>query len=234
MTQSTPSIVDTMREALEATAEAPHKRYPGQITDHIYSSDCPACVAQSLLRHWPHTGSTLPSDGVTIPAIPAGMKPWHGGDTAPEDWDGGPVLVRAGYLIRRPERGELNLWRHYAGWPLGDVIAYSPKPPMVANNGGRRCETCGERLDNDQRIPCHDCAAAPKAPPVAQAEGVERLTEALGLALKYLAAHEPGDSRAVSDEFVAMAAIHAGLGSDEAMAVIRAALSATTERGGGQ
>ncbi|WP_286880852.1 hypothetical protein [Sphingomonas sp.] len=174
MTQTTPSSVDAMREALEATAGAPHKRYPGQITDHIYSSDCPACVAQILLRHWPHTLSTLPSDGVTIPAIPAGMKPWDGGDTAPEDWDGGPVLVRNGDLIRRPERGELNLWRHYAGWPLGDVIAYSPKPPMVANNGVRRCETCGERLDNDQRIPCHDCTAAPKAPPVAQAEGVER------------------------------------------------------------
>jgi len=30
--------------------------------------------------------------------IPEGMKPWHGGDAAPVDWDGGPVLYRNGVI----------------------------------------------------------------------------------------------------------------------------------------
>jgi hypothetical protein len=51
--------------------------------------------------------------------------------------------------------------------------------------------------------------------------------DALGLALSYLVQNEPGDSRAVSDEFVAMAAIHAGLGGEKAMAVIRDAIART-------
>lgn len=179
MTTTPAPSVDAMREA-KPCQKCGGKGFPRQSGDgDVEWLQCCSCGHEGPLRYslteavtgW---NANLPFDGVTIPAIPAGMKPWDGGDTAPEDWDGGPVLVRNGDLIRRPERGELNLWRHYAGWPLGDVIAYSPKPPMVANNGVRRCETCGERLDNDQRIPCHDCTAAPKAPPVAQAEGVER------------------------------------------------------------
>lgn len=53
---------------------------------------------------------------------------------------------------------------------------------------------------------------------------IVNLREALGLALVYLERFEPGDSRAVSDEFVALAAVQCGLGDDACMAVIRRAL----------
>lgn len=54
-----------------------------------------------------------------------------------------------------------------------------------------------------------------------------RLREALGLALMWLEPHEPPDSRAVSNEFVAMAAIHAGLTDNvgECMEIIRAEIA---------
>lgn len=54
---------------------------------------------------------------------------------------------------------------------------------------------------------------------------VGRLREALNLALCWLVKNEPGDSRAVSNEFVAMAAVHGGYENDECMAIIRAALA---------
>lgn len=49
--------------------------------------------------------------------------------------------------------------------------------------------------------------------------------KALDLALCYLGALEPGDSRAVSDEFVAMASVQRGDASPNVMAVIDAALA---------
>ena len=58
----------------------------------------------------------------------------------------------------------------------------------------------------------------------ALADTIERLREALGLALHVWSLNEPGDSRAVSDEFVACAAVEAGLPDlGEAMGVIRRA-----------
>ena len=62
--------------------------------------------------------------------------------------------------------------------------------------------------------------------PATTGEG-ERLRRALSLALKWLIQYEPGDSRAVSDEFVAMAAIEAGLGDASCDAIISAALERT-------
>lgn len=52
------------------------------------------------------------------------------------------------------------------------------------------------------------------------------LQRALNLALVYMSRFEPGDSRAVSDEFVAMAAVSIGNTSPEVIAVIDAALAA--------
>jgi len=61
-------------------------------------------------------------------AIPAGMKPWHGGDSAPEDWDGGQVMLTDGSFCMPVG----HLWH-----PFGDVhvAAYTPKPtpPPIAN-----------------------------------------------------------------------------------------------------
>ena len=50
-----------------------------------------------------------------------------------------------------------------------------------------------------------------------------RYKEALELALAILIRLEPGDSRAVSDEFVAMAEVLHNGGSEESMSIIRAA-----------
>lgn len=50
--------VSTLRTRLETTAAAPHSRYPGQRGDHVYASDCPACVAKHLLRNWPHSAAS--------------------------------------------------------------------------------------------------------------------------------------------------------------------------------
>ncbi len=66
--------------------------------------------------------------------IPAGMTIWRGGDAAPADWDGGPVLHRSGWL--GPTHGDRNplAW----GWdypddgmPETDIIAYTPKPTLA-------------------------------------------------------------------------------------------------------
>jgi len=53
----------------------------------------------------------------------------------------------------------------------------------------------------------------------------EDLALALNLALEWLIRREPGDSRAVSNEFVAMAAIEAGLTDEACRQVIRDALA---------
>lgn len=50
-----------------------------------------------------------------------------------------------------------------------------------------------------------------------------REREALGLAVAMLSHYEPGDSRAVSDEFVALAAVACGIAKDEDWTIIRAA-----------
>ena len=53
----------------------------------------------------------------------------------------------------------------------------------------------------------------------------ERLGRALDLALAMLIKHEPGDSRAVSNEFVALATVAAGIDNDSSWAVIDTALA---------
>lgn len=39
----------------------------------------------------------LPADHFAYKALDAGFEPWGGGDSAPEDWDGGEVLLRNGW-----------------------------------------------------------------------------------------------------------------------------------------
>lgn len=60
------------------------------------------------------------------------------------------------------------------------------------------------------------------------------LSKALNLALLYLARLEPGDSRAVSDEFVAMAAVASGDTAPEVMRVIDEALVVSSNNRGGE
>lgn len=56
----------------------------------------------------------------------------------------------------------------------------------------------------------------------------EEVVKALNLALEMLGRYEPGDSRAVSDEYVAMAAVAAGRADAKCVRVIDRALSALT------
>ena len=64
--------------------------------------------------------------------ISAGMKPWHGGDYAPDDLDDTkPLWNRAGYpadIARHP----WVRWSHDGG--SGDIIAYVPKPSAISSS----------------------------------------------------------------------------------------------------
>lgn len=55
-------------------------------------------------------------------ALPEGMVPWAGGDSAPEDYDGGLVLLRDGSEIW--PKGIMD-WMHLDNG--ADIIAYTPK-----------------------------------------------------------------------------------------------------------
>lgn len=71
---------------------------------------------------------STPEAGVEIPA---GMKPWLGGDSAPEDWNAsGALMMREGCVIDG-DQGEPD-WRHQ--WGEGDIIAYTPKPQPQASD----------------------------------------------------------------------------------------------------
>lgn len=64
-------------------------------------------------------------------AAPVGMVPWAGGDSAPEDWDGGLVLLADGtYWQEDPEDGPIYWGRDFSETGCiepGCVIAYTPK-----------------------------------------------------------------------------------------------------------
>lgn len=60
--------------------------------------------------------------------IPTGMKAWHGGDSAPDDWDGGAILFRDGTLETLHSKGWD--WTHVLTDPPSvravEIIAYAP------------------------------------------------------------------------------------------------------------
>lgn len=73
---------------------------------------------------------------MSVPApeiLPIGMVPWAGGDSAPADWDGGPVLrrrsnVRGGYSLGNA--GHADWWKRHeirGNRHLTDIIAYTPR-----------------------------------------------------------------------------------------------------------
>ncbi|MFS0771011.1 hypothetical protein [Sphingomonas sp. 1P08PE] len=59
---------------------------------------------------------------------PAGMKPWHGGDKPPADWEGGAALFRDGTLSDLYSDGWD--WGHHPDDPphvrAVEIIAYWP------------------------------------------------------------------------------------------------------------
>lgn len=64
-----------------------------------------------------------------------------------------------------------------------------------------------------------------------RASALEVTEKALRLAVNMLSQYEPPDSRAVSDEFVALAAVSCGIANADAVRIIDAALQAS-EAGG--
>ncbi len=65
-------------------------------------------------------------------AIPAGMKAWHGGECAPDDWDGGEVKRLDGRFSVLPLDTHASHWRHDAD--DNDIIAYTPKASEVSGD----------------------------------------------------------------------------------------------------
>lgn len=74
---------------------------------------------------------------MTAPTIPPGFKPWHGGDSAPADWDGGEVYTHdssedAGevYSLAPSFFGEGDeCWQRDNTFV--DIIAYTPTTPIA-------------------------------------------------------------------------------------------------------
>lgn len=57
------------------------------------------CAYVGTGHHWEGVSSIrLPADHWANAAINAGFEPWGGGDSAPEDWDGGEVLRGSGKI----------------------------------------------------------------------------------------------------------------------------------------
>lgn len=91
-------------------------------------------------------------------AVPAGMVPWHGGDSAPADWNGGPVLFRNGFVTS----GIGSSWSH--PWAKGvdgepemdgattpyDIVAYTPVAALQPQQGSLKPAEDVERVVNDR------------------------------------------------------------------------------------
>lgn len=86
-----------------------------------------------------HTMSIrLPANHWAYQALAAGFEPWPGGDAAPDDWDGGEVLLRHGGIVKSTN------WRHGADLPGGhryDVIGYRKQKPTDTVTLKLECDT---------------------------------------------------------------------------------------------
>lgn len=76
------------------------------------------CAYVGTGHHWEGVSSIrLPADHWANAAINAGFEPWGGGDSAPEDWDGGEVLWKTGKVDGAGQ------WQHKPEWlEFGYVI----------------------------------------------------------------------------------------------------------------
>lgn len=115
--------VEIMREALEWYAEhVAGCRKIGRIGDpfrHALDED-----------GGQRARAAVPPSKPDAPTLPEGMKPWHGGDAAPEDWDGGECL-RSDRVTMLPSEG--TDWQHKND--RYDIIAYTPVARPAATEG---------------------------------------------------------------------------------------------------
>jgi len=76
----------------------------------------------------------------TQAAFERGMKPWDGGDAAPDDWDGKEVLTRSGEMVDPKDARDAFTWGHASPddklrMPHFDIVAYNPKPAPIDWSG---------------------------------------------------------------------------------------------------
>lgn len=81
---------------------------------------------------------------MTDDAIPAGMVAWAGGDAAPADWDGGPVLRRHGGMSL--PNGQFA-WSSNGGGQ-GNIIAYTTAASSDERDGAREALITIDRVAN--------------------------------------------------------------------------------------
>lgn len=116
---------------LRAAAQQMVDAWAGSDEDAMESAECNLRCA---LAGQPFTYAATPSSD--SPAIPEGMKPWHGGDKAPDDWDPlGPVMLADDQILEADE--EPLDWTHCGreGCCLECwcIIAYTPKLTLASH-----------------------------------------------------------------------------------------------------
>lgn len=99
-------------------------------------------LVQAFARH------RLASVSSASAEIPAGMKPWTGGDSAPGDWDGGPVLWRNGRIGASPAVPAWEQWCRRTDPDGRDIMAYTPEPVPATNQAG---EVAKALFDHEMR-----------------------------------------------------------------------------------
>lgn len=91
------------------------------------------------------------------PAIVAGMVPWHGGDSAPGDWNGGRVLLASGEVLHPYQTDDEFDWeRSYSETGCiepGNIIAYTPRARPSAAKDEQPAIVEGERVTLEECPP---------------------------------------------------------------------------------
>jgi hypothetical protein len=115
--------VERLREALIAMG----RMIPGVMVSDRASNDFLTKLPEEMAHYHLRRAALAQADQPSAAAIPAGMVPWHGGDGAPDDWDGGNCLTRQGELVL-----PLTDFRWLQGPALSsDIIAYTPTQPTT-------------------------------------------------------------------------------------------------------
>jgi len=99
-------------------------------------NDCPSEIVADLINERDEALAAAPheaGEASDLPPIPAHMTRWHGENSAPDDWDGGPVLLRDGTTWNMAVPGS---WRHIAASADRDTIAYTRKSPTAPAGDG--------------------------------------------------------------------------------------------------
>jgi hypothetical protein len=81
------------------------------------------------------------------------MKPWRGGDSAPSDWNGGPVVMVDPSDLSGDAFVEVNVpprempWKRTVGWKV--IVAYTPIPDATQTREAEAVALVQEMADPD-------------------------------------------------------------------------------------